>query len=390
MSALAILGGRANAAAPTAPRALSRLAARISPSPHVAVSDDDLVLNAPVVGVAPTPDGGGYWLAAGDGGIFTFGDADYFGSAAALPLNKPIVGIASTPDGDGYWEVGADGGVFTYGDARFYGSTGGIHLRAPVVGIVPTPDGDGYWLVAADGGAFTYGDARFYGSASVDSPSSPVVGLAPAADGLGYWLATAGGATYAFGGAKYAGNVMTGSPIVAITRANSGYQLTNANGSVYALGGAPFYGTANTQHLNMPIIGMAPTADGRGYWLAGADGGIFAFGDAPFYGSLGGSTVKVATAADLLDDGVTPSQIAAWDKVNICEEGGVWDVDGPVYSGGLGFSHANWARFNTFGYPADAADATPDEQIRVAVAFATYFMGGPNAAPDQNGCDGGY
>jgi len=24
------------------------------------------------------------------------------------------------------------------------------------------------------------------------------------------------------------------------------------------------------------------------------------------------------------------------------------------------------------------------------VAFATYYMGGPNAAPDQNGCDGGY
>jgi hypothetical protein len=214
--------------------------------------------------------------------------------------------------------------------------------------------------------------------------------LAPTADGLGYWLTTAGGATYAFGDAKYAGNVMTGSPIVGITRANSGYQLANANGSIYALGGAPFYGTANTEHLNMPIIGMAPTSDGRGYWLAGADGGIFAFGDAQFYGSLGGSTVKVATAADLFDDGVTPAQIAAWDKVNICEEGGLWNVDGPVYSGGLGFSHANWARFNTFGYPADAADATPDEQIRVAVAFATYYMGGPNAAPDQNGCDGGY
>jgi hypothetical protein len=24
------------------------------------------------------------------------------------------------------------------------------------------------------------------------------------------------------------------------------------------------------------------------------------------------------------------------------------------------------------------------------VAFATDYMGGPNAAPDQNGCDGGY
>ena len=286
--------------------------------------------------------------------------------------------------------MGADGGVFTYGDAHFYGSTGGIHLQAPVVAIVPTADGGGYWLVAADGGVFTYGDAGYYGSASADSPSSAVVGLAPTADGLGYWLATAGGATYAFGDAKYAGNVMTGSPIVGITRASSGYQLANARGSIYALGGAPFYGTANTEHLNMPIIGVAPTSDGAGYWLAGADGGIFAFGDAQFYGSLGGSTVKVATAADLFDDGVTPAQIAAWDKVNICEESGVWNVDGAVYSGGLGFSHANWARFNTFGYPADAADATPDEQIRVAVAFATALMGGPNAAPDQNGCDGGY
>ena len=29
-----------------------------------------------------------------------------------------------TPDGDGYWLVASDGGIFTYGDAAFYGSTG--------------------------------------------------------------------------------------------------------------------------------------------------------------------------------------------------------------------------------------------------------------------------
>jgi hypothetical protein len=28
------------------------------------------------------------------------------------PLNKPIVGMASTPDGKGYWEVASDGGIF--------------------------------------------------------------------------------------------------------------------------------------------------------------------------------------------------------------------------------------------------------------------------------------
>src|SRR5207245_2154308 len=30
---------------------------------------------APIVGMATTPDGGGYWLVAQDGGIFTFGNA---------------------------------------------------------------------------------------------------------------------------------------------------------------------------------------------------------------------------------------------------------------------------------------------------------------------------
>ena len=43
---------------------------------------------------------------------------------ARMPLNKPIVGMAATPDGKGYWLVASDGGIFTYGDATFYGSTG--------------------------------------------------------------------------------------------------------------------------------------------------------------------------------------------------------------------------------------------------------------------------
>ena len=40
-------------------------------------------------------------------------------------LNAPIVGMAATPTGKGYWLVGADGGVFAYGDAEFHGSIPG-------------------------------------------------------------------------------------------------------------------------------------------------------------------------------------------------------------------------------------------------------------------------
>ena len=115
--------------------------------------------------MAATPDGGGYWLVAADGGIFTFGDAGFYGSTGNIHLNQPVVGMAATPDGGGYWLVASDGGIFTFGDAGFYGSTGNIHLNQPVVGMAATPTGAGYWLVAADGGIFTFGDARFYGSA---------------------------------------------------------------------------------------------------------------------------------------------------------------------------------------------------------------------------------
>ena len=41
---------------------------------------------------------------------------------------------AASPS-SGYWLVAADGGIFAYGDANFYGSTGGTHLDQPIVGM---------------------------------------------------------------------------------------------------------------------------------------------------------------------------------------------------------------------------------------------------------------
>jgi len=79
-----------------------------------------------------------YWLVAGDGGVFSFGDARFYGSEGGSHLNSPVVGMATTPDGGGYWLVAGDGGVFSFGDARFYGSEGGSHLNSPVVGMATT------------------------------------------------------------------------------------------------------------------------------------------------------------------------------------------------------------------------------------------------------------
>ena len=131
-----------------------------------------------IVGIASTPDGGGFWLVASDGGVFTFGDAQFYGSMGATHLDAPIVGMASTKDGHGYWLVASDGGVFAFGDAPFLGSMGGKSLNAPMVAIAANPDAVGYWTAAADGGVFAFGDAPFFGSMAGAQLNAPVTGIA--------------------------------------------------------------------------------------------------------------------------------------------------------------------------------------------------------------------
>jgi hypothetical protein len=48
--------------------------------------------------------------------------------------------MAATPDGKGYWLASANGGVFSFGDANFQGSAVGMRLGGPVVGMVTKPD----------------------------------------------------------------------------------------------------------------------------------------------------------------------------------------------------------------------------------------------------------
>jgi hypothetical protein len=91
-------------------------------------------LTAPVVGLATTPDGGGYWLATGQGTVAGFGDARDDGSAGPATDLSPIVGISASPTGSGYWLNAADGEVYPFGDATYRGSATTGTLDAPVVG----------------------------------------------------------------------------------------------------------------------------------------------------------------------------------------------------------------------------------------------------------------
>jgi hypothetical protein len=104
------------------------------------------------------------------------------------PLNAPIVGMAATPDGNGYWEVASDGGIFSFGTATFHGSMGGHVLNAPIVGMAPGPPSGGYWELAADGGVFSF-DVPFFGSRGGMSPVDRFFAMVATPDGGGYLLA---------------------------------------------------------------------------------------------------------------------------------------------------------------------------------------------------------
>jgi hypothetical protein len=105
--------------------------------------------------MAATRDGQGYWLVASDGGIFTFGDARYHGSAGGRLIPAPIHGMAADKSGGGYWTVSDDGHVYAYGDAPNYGSANGMMSGQLASGIASSPNGSGYWVATQGGGVDT-------------------------------------------------------------------------------------------------------------------------------------------------------------------------------------------------------------------------------------------
>ena len=262
--------------------------AEVALSLVVAASDAPQRLTGLVVGIAATPDGGGYWLADAAGGVEPFGDAVFFGSMAGHSLNQPINHIVATPDGGGYWLVAADGGTFAFGDAGFFGSMGGRRLNAPVVDLAPTSDGRGYWLVASDGGIFAFGDAVFHGSMGGHPLNRPVVGIAADPATGGYWEVATDGGIFAFGAPFFGstGSLRLTQPVngMAAAPGGAGYWFVASDGGLFAFGGARFHGSLGGQRLDAPIVGMAADGATGGYWMVGADGGVFSAG-APFDGA---------------------------------------------------------------------------------------------------------
>ncbi len=223
---------------------------------------------------------------------------DSFAVTSATVPSGRFMGMAATADGGGYWLAQAGGGVYSYGNASFYGSLPGIGVTpaAPIVGIARTPDGKGYWLVGADGGVFAFGDAEYFGSytaqeaQSADLGAGHFVGLVPSTGGGGYTEASVNGGLYNNGDAtlRGSGGLHANTFIAAMAAATGGGAWeVGTDGGVFSIGNAPYEGSLPGDGVTpaAPIDAIVGTPDGTGYWLLGADGGVFAFGDAGFFGS---------------------------------------------------------------------------------------------------------
>jgi hypothetical protein len=289
-------------AAPTPPAPTPISTPTPTPTPIGSTPPTPPVVTSPTTTTTTTTTGHGYWLVGSDGGIFTEGNAQFYGSTGNLRLQRPVVGITPTTDRAGYWLVASDGGIFSFGDTQFYGSIPGIglhpagsglpnSLNAPIVGMVPSADGHGYFLVASDGGVFAFGDAKFEGSCpGIGGCSGSAVAVMPDASGNGYWLVTNTGSIYTFGDAQYfgaPGNV--GSPVTSAVRTpdGGGYWILLADGVVASYGDAASLG-GPAGHVGgaNPATAIFATTDGAGYWVASYDGEVFTMGDAPYLGGV--------------------------------------------------------------------------------------------------------
>ena len=218
----------------------------------------------------------GYWLTSGNGEVFT-GGTSWFGSLSSDWLNKPIVTMASTPSGDGYWLVNRAGTVSAFGGASRHGSVSGT---TRIVDMAVTPTGNGYWLASRGGRVYAFGDADEHGSAQDEG--SRIAGIAATPSGRGYWLFARGGRVFPYGNASRLGGARgEGATIVGGDNFGStGYWLVSDRGQVFAFSDAPELGDLSDTSLSSPVVGIAASPSGNGYYLVTSKGNVYSFGDA--------------------------------------------------------------------------------------------------------------
>ena len=97
----------------------------------------------------------GYYQAETDGKVWNYGpDATHYGDMSKAPWPPMVVDMATTPAG--YVLLAGDGRIYYFGDAHYWGNT----VKPPSVWVsIVTAQAGGYWIAHADGTVYAYGNA---------------------------------------------------------------------------------------------------------------------------------------------------------------------------------------------------------------------------------------
>src|SRR5438105_3262861 len=93
----------------------------------------------------------GLYQAGAFGEVVPFGDARTYGDLSHVAIGSPIIGIATTPPGNGYWPMEATGRMHPFGDAPDLGSPA-LPAKEYAIALAATATGKGYWLTTQVGG----------------------------------------------------------------------------------------------------------------------------------------------------------------------------------------------------------------------------------------------
>ncbi|GAC1332820.1 MAG: hypothetical protein NVSMB17_12410 [Candidatus Dormibacteria bacterium] len=217
---------------------------------------------------APPPPTHGYNMLTGPGGIYSFGDATYWGNLIDHGYPGPAVGLSEMPDGSGYHILTGAGGIYSFGTAngRYYGNLIDHGYPGPATALGVTNTGDGYAILTSGGGFYSFGDAqgRYYGNLIDHGYPGRAVSFAWTGSGRGYWILTDAGAIYSFGDAmtQYHGNLLDhGYPGHAVSLARSaggdGYLILTGEGGLYTFGDAALDYRGNLIDHRYPGPGVA-------------------------------------------------------------------------------------------------------------------------------------
>ena len=321
----------------------------------------------PVVGIAGTPTGEGYWLLDARGAVAARGDARWQGDVAQLSLLGSATQVVATPSGQGYAIVSSAGPLYSFGDAQVMGSSHWDSPPSPAQAIVMTPTGQGHWLFRRDGTAEEYGDAKFIGVATrtvmnlgkatfsftvlEPGPTKVVFNLSGTTatitqdwspDTEGYWMLGDDGAVYGFGSAAVAGD--PGSAIDPPHRAvdleptpdGAGYWIIDDSGHVYAYGSAWTDGRRDVAVLapGETITSLSATPTGAGYWTFTSRGRVFPAGDARPFGDLS----AIPLNAPVLDSVATPTGKGYF---IVAGDGGIFAFGDARFAGSMGGRRLN-------------------------------------------------